>query len=43
MLDGVKAWALGEHPAGKDPLDLARQFGLIDLDEGGGVWRLGRG
>jgi len=33
MLDGVKPWALGEHPAGKDPLLLARQLNLVDLDE----------
>jgi hypothetical protein len=43
MLDGVKAWALGEHPASKDPLDLAGQLGLVDLDERGGMRRLGRG
>jgi hypothetical protein len=43
MLDRVKARALGEHPAGKDPLDLARQLGLVDLDERGGMRRLGWG
>jgi hypothetical protein len=42
VLDGVKARALGEHPAGKDAFNLSRQFGLIDLDEGGRVRRLGR-
>jgi len=42
MLDGVKARALGEHPAGKDAFDLARQLGLVDLDEGGRMRRLGR-
>jgi len=33
MLDGVKPGALGEHPAGEDPLLLARQLDLVDLDE----------
>jgi hypothetical protein len=42
VLHGVKTRALGEHPAGKDPLDLARQLGLVDLDERGRVRRLGR-
>jgi len=42
VLDRVKAGALGEHPAGEDPLHLARQLDLVDLDEGGGVGRLGR-
>jgi hypothetical protein len=42
MLDGVKAGALGEHPAGKDALFLAGQLDLIDLDEGGGIGRFGR-
>ena len=43
MLDGVKAGALGEHPAGEDTLHLARQLHLVHLDEGCGVRRLGRG
>ena len=42
MLDGVKTRALGEHPAGEDPLDLSRQLDLVDLDEGGRMRRLGR-
>ena len=42
MLDGVKAGAFGEHPAGEDALNLAAQLDLIDLDEGCGVRRLGR-
>jgi hypothetical protein len=42
VLDGVKAGALGEHPAGKDSLHLARELHLIDLDEGCGVGLLGR-
>jgi hypothetical protein len=33
MLDGVKAGAFGEHPAGEDPFDLSRQFGFVDLDK----------
>jgi hypothetical protein len=43
VLDGVKAGAFGEHPAGKDTLHLARELHLVDLDEGGGIRRLGRG
>ena len=42
VLDGVKAGALGEHPAGEDALHLAGQLHLVDLDEGCGVRRLGR-
>jgi hypothetical protein len=42
VLNGVKARALGEHPAGEDPLDLTRQLGLVDLDERGRVRALGR-
>ena len=42
MLDGVKAGALGEHPAGENALHLAIELDLVDLDEGGGVRRLGR-
>jgi hypothetical protein len=38
----VKARAFGEHPAGEDALDLARELDLIDLHEGRGVRRLGR-
>jgi hypothetical protein len=37
----VKAWAIGEHPAGKDALDLSGELDLVNLDEGCGVWRLG--
>jgi len=33
VLDGVKAGALGEHPAGKDPLHLAGELHLVHLDE----------
>jgi hypothetical protein len=42
VLDGVKSGALGEHPAGKNALHLAVELDLVDLDEGGGVRRLGR-
>jgi len=42
VLDGVKAGAFGEHPAGKDALHLTRELHLVDLDEGGGIRRLGR-
>jgi hypothetical protein len=42
VLDGVKAGAFGEHPAGEDPLHLARQLDLVHLDEGRGVGRIGR-
>jgi hypothetical protein len=42
MLDGVKARAFGEHPAGEDPLHVAVELDLVNLDEGGGVGRLGR-
>jgi hypothetical protein len=41
VLDGVKAGAFGEHPAGKDTLHLARELHLVDLDEGGGIRGLG--
>jgi hypothetical protein len=41
VLHGVKAWAVGEHPAGKDALDLSGELDLVDLDEGCGVRRLG--
>jgi hypothetical protein len=43
VLNGVKAGAFGEHPAGKDTLHLAGELHLVDLDEGGGIRRLGRG
>jgi hypothetical protein len=33
MLDGVKPGALGEHPAGEDPLLLAGELDLVHLDE----------
>ncbi len=42
MLDGVKARAFGEHPACEDPLHIAVELDLVDLDEGGGVGRLCR-
>jgi hypothetical protein len=42
VLDGVKAGAFGEHPAGKDTLHLAGELHLVDLDEGGGIRGLGR-
>ena len=41
MLHGVKAGAVGEHPTGEDPLDVAVELDLVDLDEGRGVRRLG--
>jgi hypothetical protein len=34
VLDGVKAGALGEHPAGEDALHFAGEFHLVDFDEG---------
>ena len=37
----MKAGTFGEHPPGEDALDLAGQPGLVDLDEGGGMRRLG--
>lgn len=43
MLHGVKPWALGKHPAGENPLLLARELDLVHFDEGGGVGRFGRG
>jgi len=43
MLDGVKARAVREHPAGEDPLDIAIELDLVDLDEGRRVRGLGRG
>jgi hypothetical protein len=42
VLHGVKPRAIGEHPAGEDPLDIAVQLDLVHLDEGGGMRRLGR-
>jgi hypothetical protein len=42
MLDGVKAGAFGEHPAGEDALHLARELHLVDLDEGRGIRGFGR-
>jgi hypothetical protein len=38
----VKSRAFGEHPAGEDTLDLARELDLIHLDEGRGIRWLGR-
>jgi len=34
VLDRVKAGAFGEHPAGEDPLHLAGELHLVDLDKG---------
>jgi hypothetical protein len=34
MLHGVKAWTVGEHPAGEDALDLSVELDLVNLDEG---------
>jgi hypothetical protein len=42
VLDGVKAGALGEHPAGEDALHLAGELHLVDLDKGRRIGRLGR-
>ena len=42
MLDAVQAGARREHPAGKDPLHLALQRDLVDLDKGVGVGGFGR-
>jgi hypothetical protein len=33
MLHGVKAGTIGEHPAGKDALDLSGKPDLVHLDE----------
>jgi len=41
VLHGVKAGAIGEHPAGKDALDLSGELDLVNLDEGVGMRRLG--
>jgi hypothetical protein len=41
VLHGVKAGAVGEHPTGEDPLDVAVELDLVDLDEGRGVRCLG--
>jgi len=43
VLHRVKAGAIGEHPAGKDALDLSGELDLIHLDEGIGVRPLGGG
>jgi hypothetical protein len=43
VLDCVKPGALGEHPAGEDPLNLAGELDLVHFDKGGGMRRLGRG
>src|SRR5215211_6758328 len=37
MLDTMQAGACSIHPAGKDPLHLALQGDLVDLDEGVGI------
>jgi hypothetical protein len=34
VLNGVKAGAVGKHPAGEDALDLAVERYLVNLDEG---------
>ena len=41
MLDAVQAGACGIHPAGEDPLHLALQRDLVDLDKGVGVGGFG--
>ncbi len=41
MLDGIEPGALCEHPAGEDPLLLALEHHLVDLDEGGRLRLLG--
>ena len=41
MLDAVQAGARRIHPAGKDPLHLALQRDLVDLDKGVGIGGLG--
>jgi hypothetical protein len=41
VLDGVKAWTVGEHPAGKDALDLSGELDLVNLDERCRMGRLG--
>jgi hypothetical protein len=41
VLNGVKAGTFGEHPSRENALHLAGQRHLVDLDEGGGVGRLG--
>lgn len=41
MLHGVKAGAVGEHPAGEDALHLAGELDLVHFDEGGGLRSLG--
>jgi len=33
VLHGVKARALGEHPAGEDALDLAVELDFVHFDE----------
>ncbi|MBN9023987.1 MAG: leucyl/phenylalanyl-tRNA--protein transferase [Rhizobiales bacterium] len=43
VVDGVEARARGEHPAREDAPDLAVERDLVDLDEGVGQRRLGRG
>jgi hypothetical protein len=34
MLHGVKPGTVGEHPAGKNALDLSVELDLVNLDEG---------
>ena len=34
MLDPVKPWTCGKHPAGKNPIDLFVELDLVDLDKG---------
>ena len=43
MLDAVQAGACGKHPARENPLHLALQRDLVDLDKGVGVGGFGRG
>jgi hypothetical protein len=42
MLDRMQTRAGGEHPPGKDALDLALERHLVDFEKGVGVRRLGR-
>ena len=42
MLDPVQPGAVGEHPAGKDPLDRFLLVDLVDLGEDVGLRLIGR-
>lgn len=41
MLHGMQSGARGEHPACKNPFDIALQCHLVDFDERVGIGRLG--